>query len=57
MTDTPNSDLREAVYKYLRGCEHLLAAANGTLPFTEEELSIIKYYQGEIGKIPSVETS
>lgn len=50
-TSHTDSDLSEEVYQYLNGCELLLAAASRPQPFTEEELSIIKYYQAEVGKI------
>ena len=43
MATHSNSDLREEVVRYLRGCEHLLAAASSPEPFTDEELDIIRY--------------
>ncbi|MBK9307960.1 MAG: hypothetical protein IPM58_12950 [Nitrospira sp.] len=54
MTTRTGSDLSEEVYRYLNGCELLLTAASKPRPFTEEELSIIKYYQAQVGKILSV---
>lgn len=51
MTSHTDSDLSEEVYRYLSSCELLLAAASRLRPFTEEELSIIKYYQAEVEKI------
>ena len=57
METHPKSDLREEVVRYLQGCEHLLAAASSPEPFTDEELAIIKYYQDEVGKLPSVSTT
>ena len=57
MATHPKSDLREEVYQYLRGCEHLLAAANSPPPFTDEEVAIIKYYQDEVGKIRAGSTA
>lgn len=51
MTSHTDSDLSHEVYQYLNSCELLLAAAGRPQPFTEEELSIITYYQAEVGKI------
>lgn len=51
MASHTDSDLSEEVYRYLNGCELLLAAASRPQPFTEEELSIITYYQAEVRKI------
>jgi hypothetical protein len=51
MNTHTNSDLSEEVYRYLNGCELLLAAASRPQPFTAEELSIIKHYQAEVGRI------
>jgi hypothetical protein len=57
MATHPHSDLREEIYQYLQGCEHLLSAASSPQPFTEEEVMIIQYYQDEIGKIRAVSTT
>lgn len=51
MTTHTNSDISEGVYRYVQGCERLLAAADSPRGFTEEELSIIKHYQAAVEKI------
>jgi len=57
MTNDFDSALREEVRRYLQGCEYLLAAASSPVPFTEEELAVIKYYAAEVGKILPVSTA
>ena len=57
MVNEFDSALREEVRRYLSGCEYLLAAASNSLPFTEDELAIIKYYVAEVGKILHVSTA
>jgi hypothetical protein len=54
MANHSDSPLREEVQRYLTGCEYLLAAAPIPPPFSDEELSLIRFYLAEVGKIPSV---
>jgi hypothetical protein len=39
------------VQKYLKACEHLLAAANNTQQFTEEELQMVESYAVDVAKM------
>ena len=54
MSDNPVFAYRHEVQNYLRACEHLLAAATTSPPFTQEELVMMRYYAAEIQKILAV---
>ena len=51
MPDNPVFAYRREIQDYLRSCEHLLAAAITSTPFTQEELAMVGYYAAEIQKI------
>jgi hypothetical protein len=54
MSEAPFSAFRKEVQRYLRSCEHLVAA---TLPpFSQDELTIMKFYVAEIEKILAAST-
>ena len=57
MLDNPVFAYRREVQDYLRSCEHLLAAAATSAPFTQEEMAMIGYYAAEVQKILAVTTA
>ena len=57
MSDNPVLTYRKEIRDYLRSSEHLLAAANSFPPFSEEELSMVRYYAAEVQKILPVSTA
>jgi hypothetical protein len=57
MSDNPLLTYRREVQDYLRSCEHLLAAAASLPSFSEEELSMVRYYAAEVQKILPVTTA
>ena len=53
MSDSPLPPLRKEVQNYLRSCEHVLSvpAVPHDLPFSPDEVQIMKYYVAEMGKM------
>ena len=51
MLDNPVLAYRREIQDYLRSCEHLLAAATSSPPFTQEKLAMVGYYAAEVQKI------
>ena len=54
MSEAPFSAFREEVQRYLRSCEHLIAATPPLL--SPEEWAIVKFYVAEIEKILAAST-
>ena len=51
MSDNPVLSYHQEVQDYLRSSERLLAAATSFPAFSEEELSMVRYYAVEVQKI------
>ena len=56
MSDNPVLSYHQEVQDYLRSSERLLAAATSFPTFSEEELSMVRYYAVEVQKILAVPT-
>ena len=54
MSDNPILAYRKEVQEYFQSWEHLSAAAASFPSFSEEELSMVKYYAAEVQKIVAV---
>ena len=56
MSYNPVLSYHQEVQDYLRSSERLLAAATSFRTFSEEELSMVRYYAVEVQKILAVPT-